>query len=164
MPTVTLSADDIAAALHLATDRLVDSLRNGRRDAVWEKSDTLAELQPHFIGACGELAVAKLLWLYPRFGVRQFSGGQADLKAAPDGVDIEVRARTKPSYELKVTKKDVPERAYVLVRGLPPTLDVVGWAWGCDVMKAEYLRDFGNRGVEAYFVPDKELRPMEELR
>lgn len=163
MPTITLTPDDLAVAFHLATDRLIESLRNGRRDSVWVKDNVIDEWTPHCLGACGEIAVSKMLWVYPRFGVKQFSGGESDLRMAPSGLELEIRARSKPHYELKITKRDRPERAYVLVRGVPPVLDVAGWCFGYDGMRTEYLRDYGNRGVEAYFVPDNVLRPMEEL-
>lgn len=162
MPTITLSADDLSIAFHLAADRLVESLRSNRTDAVWVKNHALEEYQPHFFGAAGELAVAKLLGLYPRFLVRQFSGQEPDL-LLPSGTALEVRHRSKSYYELKVTKKDKPDRAYILVRGFPPSLDVVGWAWGYEAQMPDYLMDPGNRGVPAYFVPDNKLRDVKEL-
>lgn len=159
--SITLNPDDMAIALHVAADRLVQSWRAGRRDAVWDKDDALSELTPHWVGACGEIALAKVLWIYPSLRVNQFSGMESDLRL-PSGLQIEVRARTQPTYELKVLDKDDDDRAYVLVRGKAPLLTVVGWAWGRDCKREEWRQTHGGH-KSAFFVPDDQLRPIEEL-
>lgn len=158
---ITLNVDDMAAALRLATERLVQSWRAGRRDAVWDKDSAISELIPHFAGSCGEIALAKILWVYCPMTVNNFSGMDPDLKL-PNGMQIEVRARTSPTYELKVVDKDRDDRAYVLVRGLAPRLQAVGWLWGHEAKREEWRSNPGGFG-HAFFVPDGALRPIEEL-
>jgi len=156
VPEVLLSPDDYSIAVHLATERLMESLREGRRDTLFEKN-FLHALSIHVLGACGEIAYAKWAGEYPRFGVKQFSGMDAD-----HGKDIEIRHRSSRSYDLKIVDKDDPARKYVLTRGLPPSIEIAGWAYGHEVMRPEYRADHGGYG-ECWFVPVEALRRMEEI-
>lgn len=157
MPEVTLTPDDYSVALHLATDRMVESLRNNRKDTLFEK-DWLHALSIHVLGAVGEIAFAKWMGDYPRFGVKQFSGMDSDHHG-----DIEIRHRSNRGWDLKIVDKDDPSRKYVLTRGLPPVVEVAGWAYGHEVMSDEYRANHGGYG-ECWFVPCNRLRPMEEIK
>lgn len=159
MPVVTLTPEEFSMAIHVATDRAVESLRSDRQDRLYEKTwpDAFAV---HCTGAVGEIAFAKWAGVYVDFSCRRFSGDEPDIYY--NGKPCEIRARTKPYYQLKIQKNDDPQRYYVLVRGAAPDLDVVGWLKGEDGMREEWLAEHGNWSA-AYFVPDESLLPMEAL-
>lgn len=157
MPEVTLTPDDYSVVLHLSADRMIESLRAGRRDAVWDKDNWIHEYHIHILGAVGEIAFAKWIGEYPRFGVKQFSGMDSDHAG-----DIEIRHRSSRDYDLKITDKDDPKRKYVLTRGLPPKIEIAGWSYGGEVMKDEFRANHGGYG-ECWFVPVEHLRTMEEI-
>ena len=104
-------------------------------------------LNIHLMGAIGEVACAKALNIFPSLRVNQFSGGAPDLLP-----DWEVRYRSKEDYDLIVRQRDDDDRRYILVRGQPPVLDVVGWIRGGDAKRAEWLKNYKGLG-SAYFVP-----------
>jgi hypothetical protein len=104
----------------------------------------------HKMGAYAEFAVAKALNLYPGFTVNNF-----------DGPDIEpnIEVRAAPKGRLIITDKDNSYRKFVLVLGEAPTLELVGWIWGYEGQKKEFI--FAPNGrPPAYFVPRELLRPM----
>lgn len=110
-------------------------------------------LEIHLLGACGEIAVAKLLDRYPEYSVNRFSGQAGDLQE-----HIEVRHRSNDSWDLKVTESDADERIFVLTTGLPPDIIVHGWCMGWDAKQAVFKKDYGDYDKPAYFVPQSELR------
>jgi len=110
----------------------------------------------HIEGACGEIAVAKLLGRYWSPSVNTFS--------APDiGLNIQVRTRSRHDYELIVREKDEPEHAYVLVTGKAPAFIVRGYCLGSDARQKEWLQEHGGR-PPAWFVPQASLWPWRDLR
>ena len=161
MPVVTLTPDDWDIALRLASARAVESLRSDRQDAVWTKATWIDEHSPHLGGAIGEIAFAKWTDTYPTCTVRNFRGDRPD--ATYKGVEVELRWRSKPWYELIVREHDSDDSAFVLMRGGPPEVEVVGWTFGFDAKRPQFLQQHGSH-ASAYFVPDSELRQMEELR
>lgn len=157
MPTVTLSADDWRFALDLARDRAVESLRQDRRDRLFEKSWVDAHAV-HIWGAIGEVAFAKFMGVYPEFSVKRFSGMVGDVLG-----DVEVRHRSKTYYDLIVRPNDSDDSRYVLTLGSPPEITVVGWCYGHEAKQDAYRNDHGGHGA-AFFVPQSSLRSVEELK
>lgn len=161
MPHIKIEPNDFAMALHVATDRMIESLHRDRKDILFDKPWDHAFLI-HLYGAVGEIAFAKWAWTYPKFSVCQFSGMDSDLSI--NRRKVEVRHRTKPYYELNIRDKDPKDRIYVLTRGLPPDIDIVGWIIGEDVLShPEWRKDHGGYG-ECWFVPDDCLRLMEDFK
>lgn len=153
---VTLTVSEYGRAIFTGYERWSESVRSSRGDLIRDRGWVVG-LHAHVNGAVGELAVAKLLGIYPVLSVCQFSGMAADL-----GKNIEVRHRTKREYELMVRDKDPGDRKYVLTRGEPPEIDVVGWMWGDDAKQDKYRANHGGFG-EAYFVCDEDLYPVETI-
>jgi len=108
------------------------------------------------IESCGaEAAVAKALGLY----WQAVDANPHQLNGDVSG--IEVRSTKRKDGRLILHTKDPDDRPFVLVRGEMPTYDVVGWIMGRDGKKMDYT-SFGD-GRPAFFVPAKDLLPMDEL-
>jgi hypothetical protein len=73
-----------------------------------------------------------------------------------------VRTRSKHGYDLIVRRDDRDDDVFVLVTGGPHDFEVRGWMFGRDAKANKFKANYGNYG-EAYFVPSRELRPVEEL-
>ena len=150
MITIELTASELhQAALVGSTRQFEASLRNrvnahGMSDNPWQG------LANHICGACGEIAVAKLLGVYWGAEVNSFKG--PDL----NGSSIQVRTRREHHRELIVRTGDNDTDRFYLVTGLAPSLCVRGWILGRNAKRPEWFRGHGNR-EPAYFVPQSEL-------
>lgn len=109
-------------------------------------------------GASGEVAAAKAMNLFWPATVDKFK----DPDIYPD---IQVKTRTKHSYNLIVRDGDNPDYRFVLVTGLVPakglTTDfkVWGWCWGWEAKNEKY-RDNPGGFEPAFFPPKSVLRPI----
>lgn len=133
--------------------RHVEALRDQRPDVygctgAWDL---------HIVGACGELAVAKVLKRYWSGTVNTYKNG-GDI-----GRRMQVRTRTRAGYELLVRDSDRDDDVFVLVRGEGPVFEVVGWLLGREAKQAQWKQTHGGR-APAYFVPDDALHDLEHLR
>jgi hypothetical protein len=109
----------------------------------------------HIEGACGELAVAKLLNIYWPASVDTFL-------EVPDVGCLEVRTRRQDTYDLLVRDQDSDDRIYVHVTGVIPVFTVWGWMWGGEAKHDRWKRSYAER-PDAYFIPSKHLKPMRKL-
>lgn len=109
----------------------------------------------HIEGACGELAVCKLIGVY-------WDGGVDTFKLPDIGAKTQVRTRSSHSYELIVRGDDSDDEIFILATGKCPTYRIHGYCYGRDGKKSEYSQTHGGRPA-AYFVPQKALRPISEL-
>jgi hypothetical protein len=100
-------------------------------------------------GAASEYAVAKLLRL-------PWSGN------ASKGVDIEpnidVKSTKHESGRLLVTPDAEDDWKFVLVTGAMPTYKVIGWMWGRDAKREEWLTVLDPRRPACYAVPQDKLK------
>jgi len=112
----------------------------------------------HRLGAVGEVAVAVHLGLEAYLFTEQTAKrGSSDLPG-----DIEVKTRSKHSYDLIVQKDERPNKKLVLVTSQNGTVFIHGWCVAGDVMQERFWSDpAGNR--PAYFVPKCNLRHIHEL-
>lgn len=110
----------------------------------------------HIEGACGEIAVAKLLNRFWSPTVNTFD-------AADIGMKIQVRTRSRHDYELYIRPEDNPEHAFVLVTGKAPMFMVRGWLLARNARCDEWLQTYGGR-PPAWFVPTSALWPWRDLR
>lgn len=76
--------------------------------------------------------------------------------------DIEVKTRSKHSYDLIVQRNERADKKLVLVTVEKDKILLHGWCVAGDVMKEEFWADPA-RGRPAYFVPKKYLRDISEL-
>lgn len=106
-------------------------------------------------GAAGEMAFAKWRNNY-------WSGNMGNLKADDVG-RYQVRTAGSHHFCLIIHEKDPNDRAFILVTGLAPHFVIRGWMWGRDAKQHIYWSDPAG-GRPAYFIPQKDLRPMPELK
>ena len=127
----------------------------GRNGGAWKGSKAL---DIHLLGAAGEVAVASYLGLKEHlFKETEAKKGSDDL---PGGIDV--KTRSKASYDLIVQRQSDPNRKFVLVTIESQQTLIHGWCYGKDAMQSQFWKDPA-RGRPAYFVPQSALHPMETL-
>lgn len=149
MPEVLLTWHEAAMASEIGRLRHLVSVKRGLIDKHGFDGDGWSE---HIEGACGELAVAKLL------GV--FWDGSVNTFELPDLPGLQVRTRSQPYYDLLVRPGDTGR--FVLVTGKCPRYTVRGWIDAEDAKRDEWKKTYGGR-PGAYFVPQSELKQMADL-
>jgi hypothetical protein len=149
--TVTLTWHEAAMASHVGWMRQLAAIKAGKQDRHGYDGEGWSE---HIEGACGELAVAKILGRY--------WDGSVNTWKADDLPGLQIRTRSRHDYDLIVRPGDDDQAAWVLVTGRCPEYRVRGWITGSDAKRAEWLRNYGGRPA-AYFVPAEQLRGIEEI-
>jgi hypothetical protein len=128
----------------------------GRNGGAWQGSKAL---DIHLLGAAGEVAVASYLGLKDHlFKETEARRGSDDL---PGGIDV--KTRSKASYDLIVQKREDPRKKFVLVTIENQKTLLHGWCYGEEAMEEKYWADPA-RGRPAFFVPKTVLRSMESLK
>ncbi len=128
----------------------------GRNRGPWQGDKAL---QAHLLGAAGEVAVASYLGLqHGLFQEKEAKRGSADL---PGNIDVKTRSRS--SYDLIVQRQSDPNKKFVLVTIENQKTLLHGWCYGEEAMQDRFWADPA-RGRPAYFVPKSELRSMESLK
>lgn len=107
----------------------------------------------HVEGACGEMAVSKVLGLY-------WSASVDTYRSRADVGSYQVRTRLKPQYQLYVRPSDPDGAPFFLARGRAPNFEIIGWIRGHAAKREEWLHEHGGPPA-AYFVPDEALTPIE---
>ena len=153
---VKISPELLSLAIHNASLRLIESLRNNRNDSLFAKGWTGA-FMAHYYGAIGELAAALALNVFPGFKINQFSTKESDLLGG-----LEVRHRKNLSHDLIIRDSDPDDKRFILTRGEPPDIEITGWIIGENGKKEEYRRNFGGYGP-CWFVPAEALNPIESF-
>jgi hypothetical protein len=115
-------------------------------------------LEVHLLGAAGEVAVASYLGLkHELFKEKEAKRGSDDLP------NIDVKTRSRHSYDLIVQKNEDPNKRFVLVTIQNQKTLLHGWCYGEEAMKDEFWADPA-RGRPAYFMLQSALRSMESLK
>ena len=126
----------------------------GRNGGAWKGSKAL---DIHLLGAAGEMAVASYL------GMKDFLYKETQAKRGSDDLPgIDIKTRSKHSYDLIVQKQEDPRKKFVLVTIENQKTLLHGWCYGHEAIKEEFWADPA-RGRPAYFVTKEHLRPMESL-
>jgi hypothetical protein len=127
----------------------------GRNGGAWKGTKAL---DIHLLGAAGEVAVASYLGLkHELFKETEARRGSDDLPG------IDVKTRSKASYDLIVQRREDPRKKFVLVTIENQKTLLHGWCYGEEAMDEKYWADPA-RGRAAFFVPKTVLRSMESLR
>lgn len=114
-------------------------------------------LDIHLLGAAGEMAVASYL------GMKHELYREVEARRGSDDLPgIDIKTRSKHSYDLIVQKQESPDKKFVLVTIENQQTLLHGWCYGREGMDARYWADPA-RGRPAYFVPQSALHPMETL-
>jgi hypothetical protein len=128
----------------------------GRNGGAWQGSKAL---DIHLLGAAGEVAVASYLGMKEHlFKETEARRGSDDL---PGGIDV--KTRSKHSYDLIVQKNENVCKKFVLVTIESQKTLLHGWCYGEEAMEEKYWADPA-RGRPAFFVPKTVLRSMETLK
>ena len=126
----------------------------GRNGGAWKGSKAL---DIHLLGAAGEMAVASHL------GMKHLLYKETQAKRGSDDLPgMDIKTRSKHSYDLIVQKNEDPRKKFVLVTIQDKTTLIHGWCYGEEAMKEEFWADPA-RGRPAYFVPKEALAPIDSL-
>jgi hypothetical protein len=79
----------------------------------------------------------------------------------PGGIDV--KTRSKASYDLIVQRQSDPNKKFVLVTIENQQTLIHGWCYGHEALQERFWADPA-RGRPAYFVGKEHLRPMETLK
>jgi hypothetical protein len=145
---------DIAEQLHAASVGVRRNIQSIRRGALPKWGQGGAALWgSHIEGAAGELAVAKATNTY-------WNGALGDYDADDVG-GLQIRTTPHPNGCLILHPSDPDDRPFILVIGTMPFFRLAGWMMGRDGKDPKWWR----AGIDrpAFFVPQADLRPMEEL-
>jgi hypothetical protein len=127
----------------------------GRNKGAW-RGDKALEI--HLLGAAGEMAVASYLGLKEHlYKETEAKRGSADLPG-----NIDVKTRSKASYDLIVQRNESPDKRFVLVTIEDQKTLIWGWCWGREAMDEQYWADPA-RGRPAYFVCKEALHSIDTL-
>lgn len=150
---IILTEQEMLMAAVVGASRHYESYAKGRVNSHGLKLED-SSVGAHIEGAAGEAAVARFLGRY-------WGGERGTFKAADIGSRLQVRTRSKHTYDLIVRDDDADDHAYVLVTGHAPVMDLRGWLWGHDAKRPEFRKNPGDR-EEAWFVPASRLKAMKK--
>jgi hypothetical protein len=126
----------------------------GRNGGAWKGGKAL---DIHLLGAAGEVAVASYL------GLKEYLFKETEAKRGSDDLPgIDVKTRSKKSYDLIVQKNEDPSKKFVLVTIQDQETLIHGWCYGSEAMDQRFWADPA-RGRPAYFVPQEVLRSIDTL-
>ena len=90
--------------------------------------------------------------------------GKNSLKSIPGDVgELQIRSvlSSRP-HELRLHERDRDDQIFVLVVRSEPKYELAGWLYAKEGKQAKYWRHWRN-GTYAYFVPLKDLKPIESF-
>jgi hypothetical protein len=151
MIAVQLTSSELMLAGVIGSARHTASLQRGREDQHGYAGQD--PWQIHIEGAAGEIAFCKAFGIYWPASVNTF-------KRADVPPDIQIKTRSKASYDLIVRRNDDPDYRYVLVTGTAPAYQLRGWIWGREARQDEFLAEHGGREA-AWFIPPDRLMTLE---
>jgi len=151
---ITLTPEELAMAASVAVHRGIDAIRHNRQNNHGFKGNGWTE---NIEGFCAELVVAKAL------GVFYSAGAGKGFKGADVAENIQVRWTSEKNNRLIVRPADNTEDFYVLVTGIAPTFTIAGFTSGELAKQDQYLDNPGNGRPDAWWVPQKDLQPLNLL-
>ena len=146
MIEVKLTLAEMQIAAHSGIQRQLQNLKNNAQPA--HGAGNKNDWQLHIEGALGEMALAKHLGVY--------WDGKGKMRA-PDVGAIDVRTRSKHSYDLIVHDRDDDARYIYLLTGGNGQYRVHGGIHARDAKQERYWKDPAG-GRPAYFVPQAHLQ------
>lgn len=156
-PSVTIVLDDeeMEHTAVVAVRRQMNKIRLNRpnRDGETDEGKWDRDVE----GAGAEEAFSKWKNLH-------WSGAYGAMFASGDVGAIEIRQTAWPNGALMVRQHQAGgDRIYVLATGRIPTFNFRGWAYGDEVKVPDHWADPTHRQRWAFFMPQKNLRPLETL-
>ena len=153
MTVINLTDSEFRLGISVGTYRHILALKQGHK-GTYGVDDNADPWDRDIEGACAEMSVAKY--------TNQYWGGPVGPKPGDVG-DLEVRYTERKSNSLIVRESDDDEAVFILVTGKAPHQDVVGWLHGLDAKQNKYLSAKGTNRPPAWFVPQCDLRQMDDL-
>lgn len=155
MTKISLNFQELDLAVNTARLRMAVSIATQLNiGAKSDNRDWVQWFNDEVIGACGEIAVAKLgkFYFVPRLN---------EFHSVPDVFrDVEVRSTDRDDGCLVIRDNDVLERRFILAILNDSDVVLAGWIYGTEGAKSEYLGN-PNNNTSAWFIPINKLRPME---
>jgi hypothetical protein len=143
---IRLSLAEMQIAAQVGIQRQIQNLKNGAVPAYGAGNKN--DWQLHIEGALGEMALAKHLGIY--------WDGKGTMRA-PDVGDVDVRTRSKHTYDLIVHDRDDDGRFIYLLTGGNGEYRFHGGIYARDAKHERYWKDPAG-GRPAYFVPQSHLQ------
>lgn len=157
--TIRMTWEEVDRAVDVGTKRRIAGMKKNRKDAYG--FDGRNKWTVDIEGAGGELVGTTHLGVKWNDLLEEVN---VNGKKIADGDDfIEFRTRSESWHELLVRPNDSDDYAHVLLTGEIPVLTMHGWMWGYEAKQERYLTDLYNGRQKPYLVPQKDLRPLEEL-
>lgn len=154
--SVTLNETQNALSRVVGDRRMAGAVARGYKNKAGLVSEGWDE---HRLGAAGELAFSVGTGVPWPMTVDTFSAPDF-----PPDVDIKTRKeQPRAPTELMIRPGSNPDYRYVHVVLCDVEYQIRGWSWGYDVMQDEYLRDFKNERPVVFLLPNRLLRPLDEL-
>lgn len=151
---VTLSVDEIAMGAALGCHRVTEAIKLNRQNSHGFKENGWTE---NIEGYLAEMVVAKALGNY-------YSAGEGKgFKGADVGDTIQVRWAKSSTHRLIVREADSSAYTYVLVTGHAPHYNIRGFISGSNAKHPVYFEGVNNDRPPAYWIPQKNLTPIEAL-
>lgn len=152
---IKLEKYEVDLATFIGNKRYEEAILQNKRDSHGFNKSQEEARKIHIDGACGELAFAKAMNLY-------YSGSINTYKSGGDVGDIQVRTRSKHSFDLIIRNNDSDSNIFVLVTGKDSNYIIHGWILAKDAKQKEYVQNYGGR-PPAYFIPKNKLNPLSSL-
>lgn len=149
--TVTLTADEMLAAAFAGVQRQVNALAK-KSQHTGRTAPPLEVWGNHIEAAGSELAVSKATNRHWHLSLSGYS--------APDVGTLHVRQTTKPDGGLIVRGVDPDEHYFVLVTGMMPVYEVVGYIMAAEVKVKEYYKTGYNGAKDYWLCPQSALTPI----
>lgn len=155
----TLSSSEKALAIAEGERRQNVNVSQGKMGRNRGPANGQDALRMHILGAGGEMAVASYL------GLKQFVFKETEARRGscdlPPNIDVKTRARHY--YDLICLRDESPEKTLVLVTVQDQEIRLHGWISANDAKRKEWLKEYVP-GRPCYFVPQQNLRSIEELK
>lgn len=153
MAKVQITAEEFARCAGVGMRRFASSAAKGHNHASTYERTFYTRLEEETVGAVGEYAFCKHLGYTWDESVDTFH-------SVPDvSTQFEIRATRREDGRLIVRDNDPDDRAYVLVTGTAPDLEIRGWMWGREAKQPQFLSN-PNGHRQAWFVPQGNLRKL----
>ena len=146
---VVLTWSEMMQAAMCGAMRNIAAMRDGRQPAPRVPHSAENTWTIHIEGAAGEMAFAKHAGFYWGATVNSFK--------LPDVGAIQVRTRSRHSYDLIIRRGDCDDDVFVLVTGIAPRFVIRGWIGAREAKShPEWIQTHGE-GEAAWFVPQAAL-------
>ena len=151
---IKLNEVEMELAKCVAKARTAVSRKDGvKNQKISDEDDFEIEL----VGMCGEIAVAKVMNIFPDLSIQSRSGG-FDLRSA-QGNRVEVKTTRYHSGKLvaRLKAKSDDSDYYVLVTGNPPDMPIRGYITTQEFLSPEWIGKLSKDTPDAYILPQSAL-------